>query len=105
MAARQTCDSGLVLSGVVLITVPGRAVADEVAGHDADEVRAVGVAVDLPSELCAVDPCGRTGVRDVMSPVRAAIGCVFPRVIQRDSRYSPQGVVRSTSSRAMSSCG
>ena len=39
------------LSGVVVVTVPGRVVADEVAGLDADEVRAVGVAAGLPSEL------------------------------------------------------
>jgi hypothetical protein len=60
-----------VLSGVVLVTVPGRAVADEVAGLDADEVRAVGVAVDLPSELCAVDPCGERLNRDRFKDVLA----------------------------------
>src|SRR6516165_9204402 len=65
---------GLVLSGVVVVTIPGRVVADEVAGLNADEVRAVGVAVDLPSELCAVDPCGEWLNRDWFKDMLAKFG-------------------------------
>jgi hypothetical protein len=68
---RQTCGRGAGLSRVVAVTVPGRVVADEVAGLDVDEVRAVVVAADLPSELCAIDPFGEWLYRDRFEDILA----------------------------------
>src|SRR5689334_22576627 len=97
MAGRRVAE-GRALSRVVAVTVPGRVVTDEVAGLDVDEVRAVVVAADLPSELCAIDPFGEWLHRDRFEDILAKFskaglhktarigGCRLPG---RQSRWPP----------------
>jgi hypothetical protein len=41
-------------------------------------------------------------LHQVMSPVRAAVGCVFSKVIQQDSRYLPAYGSASTAAKPLS---